>query len=121
VFWRWLLVLIYAGCVFAVSAIPGDVLPAFGVSDKLLHATEFGVLALLLCRAISAHMPDHSQRFTMALGILLTVLYGAGDEAHQLLVAHRISDVADLAADGLGALVAGWGWLKAGARWPWLR
>jgi VanZ family protein len=47
--------------------------------------------------------------------------YGAVDEMHQLLVAQRIADLGDLAADGLGALLALWGWVQAERHWPWLR
>ena len=53
------------------------------------------------------------------IGIAVAIGYGIVDEVHQLLVAHRVADMADLAADGFGALLTGWGWWRAGARWPW--
>jgi hypothetical protein len=118
---RWLLVLIYAGAVFAVSALPGDSVPHLGVSDKLLHATEFGILTFLLCRALRAHLPTRSHYFIMVVSILATIGYGVIDEAHQLLVAGRTTDVADLVADSLGACLIAWGWVKAGAHWAWLQ
>lgn len=121
VFWRWFVVLLYAGSVFAVSAVPGNSLPSFGVSDKLLHAAEFGVLAFLLCRALRVQIPTYSRHFIMSISILITISYGVTDEAHQLLVANRMTDLADLAADGFGALLAAWGWLQVGTRWPWLQ
>jgi VanZ family protein len=37
-----------------------------------------------------------------------------------LLVAQRMAELADVAADSLGAVLAAWVWLKAEARWAWL-
>jgi hypothetical protein len=121
VLWRWLLVLAYAGGIFAVSAIPGNALPALKVSDKLVHAVEFGILAFLLCRALGAHMPARSRRLVMVASVLAAMTYGAVDEAHQLLVAQRMTEFGDFVADSLGATLAGWGWLKIGQHWPWLQ
>ncbi len=120
VYWRWCLVLGYAGCIFALSAIPGDAMPAIDVNDKLLHAVEFGGLAFLLCGALSVQAPGRSRYSIMAISILATIGYSATDEAHQLLVDQRTSDLADLAADGLGAFFAAWVWVQAGKRWSWL-
>jgi VanZ family protein len=118
---RWLLVLLYVSAIFAVSALPGDNLPRISVSDKLVHAAEFGILAFLLCRALRAQLPSRSRYFIMVVSILATIAYGAGDEAHQWFVAGRTTDLADLAADSLGACLAAWGWVKAATRWPWLQ
>lgn len=120
-FWRWLLVLGYSGSIFVVSAIPGNALPALKISDKLLHAVEFGGLAVLFCRALSVQMPMRSRRFVLAVSLITAMGYGAVDEAHQLLVPRRMADFADFVADSLGALLGGWGWLWGGTRWPWLR
>jgi VanZ family protein len=118
---RWLLVLIYASAIFAASALPSDSLPSLSVSDKLVHAAEFGILAFLLCRAFRAHLPGRSRYFIMVISVLATIAYGASDEAHQWLVAGRTTDLADLAADSLGACLAAWGWVKAGTHWTWLQ
>lgn len=118
---RWLLVFIYAGAIFVVSALPGDSLPSLSVSDKLLHAMEFGGLAFLLCRAVRAQLPTHSRYFIMVVSILASIGYGLSDEAHQWLVAGRTTDVADLVADSLGACLVAWGWVKAGTHWTWLQ
>jgi VanZ family protein len=51
---------------------------------------------------------------------LLSTAYGATDEAHQYFVPGRHADVADLAADALGALAAAvairaWGIIARGS------
>jgi VanZ family protein len=114
-------VLIYAGIIFVGSSFPGDDLPSLGVSDKLLHAMEFGVLAFLLCRALRAQMPSRSRYFIMVVSILATIGYGLGGETHQWFVAGRTPDLADLVADSLGACLMAWTWVKAGTYWSWLQ
>jgi VanZ family protein len=109
-----MLVLVYAGAIFAFSSIPGKNLPAIGVSDKLLHAVEFGGLALLLCRAISAVAPTRPPRLVALISVVATLSYGAVDEAHQSFVTQRVADLAD-------ALLAASGWWWARARWPWIQ
>jgi VanZ family protein len=118
-YWRLCLALVYAGTIFVFSSIPGEHLPSLTVNDKLLHAIEFGCLTLLVCRALHAFAPAQTRYRIAVIGIVVAICYGIVDEAHQLLVAHRVADIADLAADGLGALLIGWGWW-AGARWSWL-
>jgi VanZ family protein len=121
VFWRWLCVLVYASAIFVLSAVPGNKLPAFHVSDKVLHAVEFGILAFLLCRALHAQMPARSERFIMGCSLLIAIGYGISDEAHQLLVAERVSDLTDLMADSLGAFCAVWMWSRVRKYWLWLQ
>jgi VanZ family protein len=121
VYWRSLLVFLYAGTIFALSSVPGARLPSIGVSDKLLHAVEFGGLTFLLCRALRAQAPTRSRRTIALIGVAAAVCYGVIDEGHQLLVNQRIADMADLAADSGGALLAAWGWAQAEKYWPWLR
>ena len=116
VFWRWVLVVAYAGVIFSLSSLPGDDVPAVAVPDKLIHAVEFGILAVLLCRAFEAQMPALSHRAIMVVSILGTVCFGVTDEMHQLLVANRVADGADLAADSIGALLAAW-WWRAAVTW----
>jgi hypothetical protein len=120
-FWRWFLMLAYAGSVFVVSAIPGNTLPHVRVSDKLLHMVEFGGLAVLLCRALTMQMPGRSRRSILVMSLVAAMCYGALDEAHQLFVPQRMPDVTDLVADSVGALLGGWCCLWVSTRWPWLQ
>ncbi|MGQ4807453.1 hypothetical protein NKDENANG_00802 [Candidatus Entotheonellaceae bacterium PAL068K] len=113
--WRWVLSCACAGVIFLLSSISGDDLPTVAVSDKIIHAAEFGILAVLLCRAIEASWPSCSRRLVITVSVLLIAVYGAIDEAHQSLVDQRHADVTDLAADSMGALLAAWGWQLAAA------
>ena len=57
VVWRWVLLGGYAACIFALSSIPGQALPTVHVSDKLIHTGEYGLLGILMCRALTAQLP----------------------------------------------------------------
>jgi VanZ family protein len=120
-YWRWLLVLAYAGTIFFLSSRPGNTLPDFRVSDKLLHAVLFGGLAILVCRALRAQVSARSRAFIAIVALLVTVCYGISDEVHQLFVPRRAAELADVMADSLGALLAAWGWLQVERRWPRLQ
>ena len=118
---RWTLAILYAAGIFAVSSIPGDGLPQLGTSDKLLHAFVFGGLAVLICRALRLQNPAWSRQAVVGLGVLATVAYGCFDEGHQSFVSGRRAELSDVVADGVGALLAGWGWNQATKPWDWLR
>ena len=121
VFWRWVLLGGYAASIFALSSIPGQALPSVHISDKLIHIGEFGLLGLLMCRALTAQLPTWPRSRIALLSLLVAICYGATDECHQLFVPARSAELADLTADSLGAALAAWGWLKVGAHWTWLR
>ena len=121
VVWRWVVLGGYAACIFALSSIPGQALHKVQVSDKLIHIGEYGLLGLLMCRALTAQLPTWPRLRITLLGFLLAIFYGATDEFHQLFVPARSAELADLAADSVGAALAVWGWLKVGAYWAWLR
>ena len=118
---RWTLVILYAAGVFVVSGTPGHDLPRLKMSDKLVHALAFGGLALLICRALRLQKPAWSQRAVAVLSVLAAVAYGCLDEGHQSFVSGRRAELADVVADGVGALLAGWGWNQAAKAWDWLR
>ena len=100
--------LIWAATIFVLSSIPGDRLPeiVFHVWDKLLHATVFFMLCLLLHRALRSQMRfPRLQLFALVSALFLTVLYGGIDEFHQHFVPGRRMDLLDLVADATGGLV----------------
>jgi VanZ family protein len=62
---------------------------------------EFAVLAALLHRALAAE-PQRRQR-AVAPAFVLTALYAASDEVHQLFVPERTASLAEYGLDLLGA------------------
>jgi VanZ family protein len=93
----WLLVVVWAAFIFAVSSIPslGTGLEAWDlVLRKLAHVTEYAVLGFLLARVV-ALVP------AFALG----VLYAITDELHQTFVAGREGAPRDVAIDAAGVAI----------------
>jgi VanZ family protein len=95
---RWLPVLVWAGVIFAFSAVP-SLSSGLGGWDlllrKLAHMTEYAILALLLVRATGSY----------AWAFALTVAYATTDEVHQLFVRGRHGSPIDVAIDAAGALI----------------
>ncbi len=93
--------------IFIASSIPSNEMPSSTIFqyDKLIHASVFGVLCFLLYRALVLRTPPTGERRAMILSAGATILYGATDELHQLLVPGRSCDIFDWAADALGAMV----------------
>lgn len=73
----------------------------FRFKDKVLHCIEYGVLAGLLFSAL--YKLQGRKRFLLA--VLLSSLYGLGDEIHQYYVPGRTADPYDLLADCVGSLL----------------
>ena len=99
----WLPVLAYVALIFTLSAQPHLRSPLkFEMSDKVIHVGEYGLLGLLLVRALGT-LPR--LRGALLAG-LVTVAIGAGigasDELFQSTVPGRDSDVFDLIADTVG-------------------
>jgi VanZ family protein len=115
VFWYWVPVALYAGVIFYLSAQshPEEQLPSFlieDVSDKVLHAVEYGILALLCYRAFRwAAGPAVAQQ-AVVLAIVTASVYGLTDEAHQLFVPFRESSWQDWLADTIGAAIGALSW-----------
>lgn len=115
---RWLAAGLYAAAIFVQSGLPA-VLEAPGVpgADKLLHAAAYGLLAVLVARALSAWpAAGRSPTWIAVAAAALAALYGASDELHQALVPARTSDVGDWLADALGAAAGAGAWRRWSAR-----
>jgi VanZ family protein len=99
--WLWLPVSLWMGLIFLLSAQPD--LPRTGTSwlDQFLsagaHVLLFGVLAMLLARALGGGHRALPMAFT------LTLIYALSDEFHQGYVPGRHPDALDLLWDALGA------------------
>ncbi len=101
--WSLLALLSWAALIFAFSSVPGRAMPDIGSTDWLFHAGEYLVLGALAANHLVVR--GWSGFKAAAAGWAGCVLYGAGDEAHQLLVPGRCASASDLAADAAGAFL----------------
>jgi VanZ family protein len=95
--------------IFVVSSMPHPPEPPAGLSilsDKALHVIVYAGLGTLLVRALVGGWLRPVSRHVALLAASIAVIYGAGDEIHQHFVPPRQMDALDLAADGIGALLA---------------
>ena len=104
---RWVPVVGWAALIFVLSAQPDlTFVPDQGldfVVRKTGHMGAFGILALLLWRALAG---TTDWRRPWAWAFALTILYAASDELHQGIVASRHPSAIDVAIDATGALIA---------------
>lgn len=105
----WFPVVAWATVIFAFSAQPNlrfvsdDGLDF--VARKIGHMGVFGLLALLIWRALGLTTAlRRPGTWVVALG--LTVLYAIADELHQGFTAGRHPSPVDVGIDGMGALLA---------------
>jgi len=115
VFWYWLPVALYAGAIFFWSSQshPEEQLPSFllkDVSDKVLHAVEYGILAVLCYRAFRWAAGPAVARQAVVSAIVAASAYGVTDEAHQFFVPFRESSWQDWLADTIGAAIGVISW-----------
>jgi VanZ family protein len=96
----------WAAVIFGLSSLPGSRIPAVKLAhfDKVVHFALYATLGVLLARALGWRWPGTFWR-VLVVAWILAVAYGASDETHQLFVTGRSADLADLAADAVGALV----------------
>ena len=99
---RWLPPLALMAVIFFLSAQPG-LNSGLGIWDTILrkcaHMLEFGLLWLLLWRALGYGNPLPA--------VLLTLAYAGSDEFHQSLVPQRTASPFDWAIDAAGVGLAG--------------
>lgn len=102
----WGLVLAWAGVIWALSSIPDlrSGLPEDLVLRKIAHALEFGVLALLVRRALPQSLGRAGLREGYAATLALA--YALVDEVHQSTVLGRHGAATDVLIDGSGILLA---------------
>jgi hypothetical protein len=98
----------WAGVIFAASSRPDLRVSDDDLTDlilrKLAHMLVFGVLAVLVARAITLAGPSRLR--VLAAAWLLTLAYAASDEWHQTFVQGRAGAPRDVAIDMLGATIA---------------
>ena len=109
---------LWAALVFVSSSIPSDQFPIVEIpgSDKAVHLIIYFIFCALTHRALvfQTRYPILSSN-SLPLSVAASILYGASDELHQLLVPGREASLLDLSADALGALAFAF-WYK-GREW----
>jgi VanZ family protein len=102
----WVLVAVWAGFIFTLSATPNLRFVQSDAIDfvvrKAGHMAAFGILAVLLWRAISYSRKGGA----VAVSLALTILYAASDEFHQSFTAGRHASPVDVGIDSIGAAIA---------------
>ena len=96
-----------------LTSVPGSVVPEVGIPniDKVVHFLLYGVLGLLMARALKrdAYTRPGTRRPTsgsLVTALLVIGLFAAADEWHQRWIPGRSSDVSDWYADMAGATFA---------------
>lgn len=101
----WLPVLVWAGIIFALSATPNLRVAQAADLDFVLrkagHMAAFGILAVLLWRALTFY----AVRRAIVWSLMLTVAYAATDEFHQSFTSGRHPSPVDVGIDSVGALL----------------
>jgi len=99
--------ILWASIIFFGSSIPGTRLPSFAhlINDKVIHASIFFLLGLLVYRALEPKVkaPAFDWR-RLIIAISAVILYGISDEFHQGFVPGRTVDYSDALADSLGGV-----------------
>lgn len=102
---NWLPVFLWAGLIFYLSSVPNlnSGFAAFWdvFLRKLAHSGEFGILFLLVFRALRF---GEGISFKKALlwSFAIAIFYAFSDEFHQYFVAERQAKMKDVLIDGLG-------------------
>jgi VanZ family protein len=103
----WFPVLLYVTLIFTVSSIQNLKVPDVpGLTDKLVHGAEYGVLGFLLVRALRGTNLLATSLSAALISILIGLVVGLADELYQAYVPGRISDPGDYAVDALGLVVS---------------
>ena len=104
----WLPVLLWAGCIFLISSLPGEDIPCFFYGQEIIfHIVEYMLLAILLNRALknSGFRDSSDKPKRVLLVILLCLIYAIFDEIHQHFVPGRSSSIVDLLVDSFGIVL----------------
>jgi VanZ family protein len=75
--------------------------------DKIMHLVAFGLMAIVLDRALRWELPHLARGRQLLIAALLASAVGALLELVQATLPHRSAEVLDWIADTLGAALAG--------------
>ena len=95
--------------IFAISSMQQPPLPMpkfeWLAIDKLYHFIEYGILSVLLTIAFVNIPPKWlPENWIWVAAALISILYGASDELHQMFVPGRLATPADWISDVIGSI-----------------
>lgn len=116
-FGYWLPVVLWRVVIFSLSSLPGELIPDVPVPffDKIGHLFEFGILGVLLIRALIRSWPRIIVLKLSVWAVAGSVLFGISDEWHQAFVPGRSSEWGEVLWDGIFS-IAGMGLFFMGRR-----
>ncbi len=105
----WVPPLLYMALIFAISSMQQPPLPTPEFKwlsiDKLYHFIEFGILSVLLTIAFVNVPPKWlPEGWIWVVAALISILYGASDELHQMFVPGRFATYSDWISDVIGSI-----------------
>ena len=110
----WLPVAVYMAALYYGATVPVVPAPvAFWLTDTILHAGGYTVLALLALRATAGGRWRGVTRTAMLWAFVIAMLHGLSVEWIQMYVPTRFAEWRDVGNDALGAaggLVGAWAW-----------
>lgn len=99
----WLPLFLYVTMIFVLSAQPRLYAPPlFPNIDKLAHTVEYGILGVLIARALGDLIGLSRAGVVALLAVCVGIVIGTADELFQSKVPGRESDPYDLMADTIG-------------------
>lgn len=105
----WAPPVLYMAFIFVISSMeqPPDPMPKFEwlPIDKIYHFIIYGILSILLAVAFVNVPPKWLPTgWIWVTAALISILYGASDELHQMFVPDRFATLADWLSDVIGAI-----------------
>lgn len=102
----WVPVVAWAAFIFYLSNIPGlkTNYEYDFILRKIAHVTDYLILTFFLYRALKGSF-NLNYRYLFIYSAVLSVLYAASDEFHQLFVRQRHGCVSDVLIDSIGVFV----------------
>ena len=111
--WVWAPVVLLMALIYFLSSLSEIPAPPGGMSYTGVHAVVYGVLGMFVLRGAAGARWSGVTAGRVAIAVVVTGVYGATDEYHQLFVAGRSAEIRDLVADIVGAGVG------TGLVWAW--
>lgn len=109
-YFRYVPLIVFMGLIFCLSHQSGESieLPAIPFVDKIAHSLIYAFLAGSAIFAFASVAENRGIRIQVfgVFVVLFCLMYGVTDEFHQSFIPGRFPSGADIAADGIGAVLA---------------